>query len=248
MKLVLKTLAVLHQDEAGQGLVEYLLILALVAFAATAGLHGIANSLNSVPSPRSAPSSVATLHRGVCEIAGRRSYAASNASQVHRPVPSDDARSGTNEAWNESETLKYLLIGAFVVAAVGAVKDVRGRTIPNWLTYSGLLMGLAVRASALGWAGLRAGLLGVLVGGGIFYLLFVVGGMGGGDVKLMAAVAAWAGKAETLRVLIAAAPSGGRNSSRGLYGASQENVANAAKHGHASEASPGFRSESSPVA
>jgi pilus assembly protein Flp/PilA len=47
MKRVLSLWAVLHEDEAGQGLVEYLLILALVAFAATAGLHGIANSLNS---------------------------------------------------------------------------------------------------------------------------------------------------------------------------------------------------------
>ena len=37
----------LHQDEAGQGLVEYLLILALVAFAATAGMNQLATGLNS---------------------------------------------------------------------------------------------------------------------------------------------------------------------------------------------------------
>ena len=37
----------LHEDEAGQGLVEYLLILALVAFAATAGMGSLATSLNS---------------------------------------------------------------------------------------------------------------------------------------------------------------------------------------------------------
>jgi pilus assembly protein Flp/PilA len=36
----------LHQDEAGQGLVEYLLILALVAFAATAGMGSLASYLN----------------------------------------------------------------------------------------------------------------------------------------------------------------------------------------------------------
>jgi pilus assembly protein Flp/PilA len=45
--LVLKSLACLHQDEAGQGLVEYLLILALVAFAATAGMTSLASGLNS---------------------------------------------------------------------------------------------------------------------------------------------------------------------------------------------------------
>ena len=45
--LVLKSLSRLHKDEAGQGLVEYLLILALVAFAATAGMGSLASGLNS---------------------------------------------------------------------------------------------------------------------------------------------------------------------------------------------------------
>ena len=37
----------LHLDETAQGLVEYLLILALVAFAATAGMSQLASGLNS---------------------------------------------------------------------------------------------------------------------------------------------------------------------------------------------------------
>jgi len=45
--LILKLLIRLHEDEAGQGLVEYLLILALVAFAATAGMTTLASGLNS---------------------------------------------------------------------------------------------------------------------------------------------------------------------------------------------------------
>lgn len=45
--LVLKSLSRLHKDESGQGLVEYLLILALVAFAATAGMKNLATGLNS---------------------------------------------------------------------------------------------------------------------------------------------------------------------------------------------------------
>jgi pilus assembly protein Flp/PilA len=47
MTFVLNSLARLHQDESGQGLVEYLLILALVAFAATAGMGSLASGLNS---------------------------------------------------------------------------------------------------------------------------------------------------------------------------------------------------------
>jgi len=37
----------LHKDEAGQGLVEYVLVIALVAFAATAGMNSLASGLNS---------------------------------------------------------------------------------------------------------------------------------------------------------------------------------------------------------
>lgn len=47
MTLVLNSLGRLHRDETGQGLVEYLLILALVAFAATAGMTSLATGLNS---------------------------------------------------------------------------------------------------------------------------------------------------------------------------------------------------------
>ena len=45
--LALNTLARLHRDEEGQGLVEYVLILALVCFAATAGMSSLASGLNS---------------------------------------------------------------------------------------------------------------------------------------------------------------------------------------------------------
>ena len=47
MTFILNQLTRLHDDESGQGLVEYLLILALVAFAATAGMGSLASGLNS---------------------------------------------------------------------------------------------------------------------------------------------------------------------------------------------------------
>ena len=46
-KRILKSLVALHKDETGQGLVEYLLILALVAFACVAGMGKLANAINS---------------------------------------------------------------------------------------------------------------------------------------------------------------------------------------------------------
>ena len=46
-KVFFDSLLRLSKDEAGQGLVEYLLILALIAFAATAGMGSLASGLNS---------------------------------------------------------------------------------------------------------------------------------------------------------------------------------------------------------
>jgi pilus assembly protein Flp/PilA len=45
--LILNSLNRLRQDEAGQGIVEYMLIIALVAFAATAGMSSLASGVNS---------------------------------------------------------------------------------------------------------------------------------------------------------------------------------------------------------
>ena len=46
-KNLLKIFVRLHEEEAGQGLVEYVLLIALVAFAATAGMGSLASSINS---------------------------------------------------------------------------------------------------------------------------------------------------------------------------------------------------------
>jgi prepilin peptidase CpaA len=104
---------------------------------------------------------------------------------------------------------KYLLLCALTIATVGAVKDVRGLRIPNWLTYSGLIAALLVRIGLGGWTELRSGLAGMLLAGGIFFLLFLLGGMGGGDVKLMAAVGAWVGSAQVGILLTMSAIAGG---------------------------------------
>jgi pilus assembly protein Flp/PilA len=45
--LFVRTLQRLHKDEEGQGLVEYLLVIALVGFASVAGMSSLAASINS---------------------------------------------------------------------------------------------------------------------------------------------------------------------------------------------------------
>lgn len=47
MKRLIVMVTDFHNDESGQGLVEYLLIVALVALAATAGMSSAASYINS---------------------------------------------------------------------------------------------------------------------------------------------------------------------------------------------------------
>lgn len=101
------------------------------------------------------------------------------------------------------------MLGALISAVIGAVSDVRERRIPNWLTYGSLTAGVAVRSFWEGWHGLGQAAGGTLVGGGVFLLLYLVRGMGAGDVKLMAAVSAWAGLKESTTLLLATALAGG---------------------------------------
>lgn len=94
-------------------------------------------------------------------------------------------------------------------ALVAAAFDIRQGRIPNRLTYSGMVAGLAVRGVLGGWRGLGDGLLAGLLGGGIFFLFFLVRGMGAGDVKLMTALGCWTGVRETLVILTVTAIAGG---------------------------------------
>ena len=96
----------------------------------------------------------------------------------------------------------YFIIGALISATTGAVQDVRARRIPNWLTYGSLVTGFGARTFWEGWHGLAQSTEGMLAGGGVFFLFFLVRGIGAGDVKLMGAVGAWVGIWPTLLVIL----------------------------------------------
>jgi prepilin peptidase CpaA len=89
---------------------------------------------------------------------------------------------------------------AVVLAAVSCWWDVRSRRIPNLLTFGGAALGLAYALIARGPSGLAASAGGWLVGAAIFLPLFLLGGMGAGDVKLAACFGAWLGPSTALFV------------------------------------------------
>jgi prepilin peptidase CpaA len=94
--------------------------------------------------------------------------------------------------------LLTFLLAAVAASAIAAIVDYRTGQIPNWLTLGGIVAGV-VGHLAQGWVseGARAGLVeaGFAVGGLVFCslapaVLYVKGGMGGGDLKLYAAIGA----------------------------------------------------------
>lgn len=99
--------------------------------------------------------------------------------------------------------------GALTIAAAAAVTDVRSARIPNLLTVAGVLLGLAAHATWAQGAGLAASALGAAAGLAVFFPFFALGGMGGGDVKLMAALGAWVGWRDVVSTALYAAVAGG---------------------------------------
>jgi prepilin peptidase CpaA len=95
----------------------------------------------------------------------------------------------------------FLAVMLFTVAAL--VCDVRTRRIPNGLNVTGLILALGVHSAVRGWDGFVFSLAGFGTGFGILFVLWIIGGGGGGDVKLMGAVGAWLGPTLTLIVFIA---------------------------------------------
>lgn len=95
------------------------------------------------------------------------------------------------------------------VSAIATYTDLRTRRIPNWLTLPAIVFGLALGFVSDGVPGVLASLGSVALCGGIFLVLFMLGGMGAGDVKMMAAVAAIASWPMAVYVLVYTALAGG---------------------------------------
>ncbi|HUA60895.1 MAG TPA: A24 family peptidase [Verrucomicrobiae bacterium] len=105
--------------------------------------------------------------------------------------------------------MTWLIQAAAILGVCSAVADVRRRSIPNWLTASGVVAGLAGNSVAAGWLGLALATAGAAVGFVLLLPLQMKGTMGGGDVKLMAAFGALLGPAGILLTGLLAAVAGG---------------------------------------
>jgi prepilin peptidase CpaA len=104
----------------------------------------------------------------------------------------------------------HLILFAPVMALLiwAAVSDLRARRIPNWVTFSIALSGLAQCWTPNHLAGPMQALLGFAAGFAIPFVLFAIGALGGGDVKLLAGVGAWLGPEAAIKIFLLAAIAG----------------------------------------
>ncbi len=94
------------------------------------------------------------------------------------------------------------LVGVGLFTLIAAISDFRTRRIPNKLNVTAFALGLIYQISFNGLDGLKDAGLAFAVGFGLFFVLWMIGGGGGGDVKLMGALSVWLGLTMTIWVMI----------------------------------------------
>jgi prepilin peptidase CpaA len=85
-----------------------------------------------------------------------------------------------------------------VIGSIACVIDLRTHRIPNGLTYGAAIAALLVHTIDAGATGFATASTGWVAGVAMFFLPFALGGLGAGDVKLLAALGAWLGPTDTV--------------------------------------------------
>jgi prepilin peptidase CpaA len=99
-----------------------------------------------------------------------------------------------------------------ITLLVAAIIDGLKLKVPNWITFPMIISGWIYSATLspfAGWEGLMFSLVGTAVGLGLLLPLYAIGGMGAGDVKLLAGVGAWVWGTVTLYAFVVSAIIGG---------------------------------------
>lgn len=94
-------------------------------------------------------------------------------------------------------------ICVLVLVGLAARTDWRSRRIPNRLTLSGFVGGIALNTILHGWDGMASALLGAVVILALLSPFVILRGLGAGDWKLMGALGSLLGAKQALWILLA---------------------------------------------
>ena len=98
---------------------------------------------------------------------------------------------------------------AIAIALVAAAFDLKTRRIPNLLTFGSAVAAVAIHGISGGWVAASIAFAGWALGLALFLPLFALGGMGAGDVKLLAALGACVGPLAVVWVALFTSIAGG---------------------------------------
>lgn len=88
----------------------------------------------------------------------------------------------------------------FLTAAL--FTDIRWMKIPNWITLPALVAGISLQVIMSGLHGLLLSLCGAGSGFLLLLIMYFIGAVGAGDVKLFAGIGAWTGVLFSLQVIV----------------------------------------------
>ncbi len=94
--------------------------------------------------------------------------------------------------------MHWLLSISILIGAAATAEDIWRRRISNKTSAAAFGLGLGAQTALHGWKGAGSSLAGTLVGFLVFFVFFLLGGMGAGDIKLMAGFGAVLGASQTL--------------------------------------------------
>lgn len=104
------------------------------------------------------------------------------------------------------DTLAWM---AVVLGCAAVLEDLCRGSISNWISFSAIVGGLFYHFVRQDWPGLASAGGGALLGFAVFLLFYWMGGMGGGDIKLMAGFGALLGPMSILTAAVFASVIGG---------------------------------------
>jgi len=111
--------------------------------------------------------------------------------------------------WDIPEGIELGHVVVLGVVAVAAVIDVRTRRLPNFLTFGAAAVALLYSLWVNGLHGFALSAAGWATGIALFLPMFLLRGMGAGDVKLLGAVGSWLGPAGVLYAALYSVLAGG---------------------------------------
>ena len=101
------------------------------------------------------------------------------------------------------------VIVTLTAVVIAAVIDIWKYKVHNLLTFPLLLSGVVYHGIVAGGAGVADSVLSALFGMGVLIIFYAMGGVGGGDVKLLAAIGAWLKLPLTFWVFVASSLAAG---------------------------------------